>query len=72
LSGEHGTTDMAFRPNYQQQRGDRNRAKEEKKRERLQRREEDAQRRKSERDGLLGPGTPSNETDSGAPSSEKD
>ena len=44
---------MAFRPNYQQQRGDRNRAKEEKKKERLARREEDAQKRKAERDGLL-------------------
>ena len=40
---------MAFKPNYQQQRGDRNRAKEEKKKERLARREEDAQRRKAER-----------------------
>ena len=47
---------MAFRPNYQQQRGDRNRAKEQKKKERLERREEDAQRRKAEREGLLGPG----------------
>jgi len=46
---------MAFRPNYQQQRGDRNRAKEQKKKERLERREEDAQRRKAERDGLLAP-----------------
>ncbi len=40
---------MAFRPNYQQQRGDRNRAKEQKKLERLQRREEEAQKRKAER-----------------------
>ena len=47
---------MAFRPNYQQQRGDRNRAKEQKKKERLERREEDAQKRRAERDGLLGPG----------------
>ncbi len=46
---------MAFRPNYQQQRGDRNRAKEQKKKERLERREEDAQKRRAERDGLLGP-----------------
>jgi hypothetical protein len=46
---------MAFRPNYQQQRGDRTRAKEQKKRERLQRREEDAERRKAERDGLIDP-----------------
>jgi hypothetical protein len=43
---------MAFKPNYQQQRGDRNRAKEEKKKERLARREEDAQRRKAERGDL--------------------
>ncbi len=42
---------MAFRPNYQQQRGDRTRAKERKKAEKLQRREEDALRRKAERDG---------------------
>ena len=53
---------MAFRPNYQQQRGDRNRAKEQKKRERLQRREQDAERRKAERDGLLRPEAESDET----------
>jgi hypothetical protein len=40
---------MAFRPNYQQARGDRNRAKEQKKQEKLRRREEDAARRKAER-----------------------
>ena len=40
---------MAFRPNYQQQRGDRERAKELKKREKLQRRDEDAARRKAQR-----------------------
>jgi hypothetical protein len=40
---------MAFKPNYQQQRGDRNRAKEQKKQEKLRRREEDAARRKAER-----------------------
>jgi hypothetical protein len=44
---------MAFRPNYQQQRGDRNRVKEQKKQERLRRRTEDAEKRKAERDGLL-------------------
>jgi hypothetical protein len=49
---------MAFKPNYQQQRGDRNRAKEEKKKERLARREEDALRRKAEREGLARPDTP--------------
>lgn len=46
---------MAFRPNYQQQRGDRNRAKEQKKQERLRRRTEDAEKRKVQRDGLLRP-----------------
>jgi hypothetical protein len=47
---------MAFRPpNYRQQRGDRDRAKEQKKRERLERREADAQKRREERDGLAGP-----------------
>ena len=41
---------MAFRPNYNQQRGDRDRAKEQKKKERLARREEDARKRKAEGD----------------------
>ena len=59
---------MPFRPNYQQQRGDRNRAKEQKKQERLARREEDALRRKAERDGLL---TPAPEADAPAPEPEK-
>ena len=36
-------------PNYNQTRGDRNRAKEQKKQERLRRREEDALRRKADR-----------------------
>jgi len=40
---------MAFRPNYQQQRGDRDRAKEQKKQEKLRKREEDALRRRAER-----------------------
>lgn len=44
---------MAVRPNYRQQRGDRSRAKEQKKKERLERREEDAKKRKAERDGLF-------------------
>ncbi|MEJ0012646.1 MAG: hypothetical protein WDM94_08460 [Bauldia sp.] len=61
---------MAFRPNYNQQRGDRDRAKEQKKKERLQRREEDARKRKGElAEGVPGepsadpavPGTPENE-----------
>jgi hypothetical protein len=47
---------MAFRPpNYRQQRGDRDRAKQRKKQERLQRRADDAQKRREERDALLGP-----------------
>jgi hypothetical protein len=41
---------MIFRPNYKQQRGDRTRAKEQKKQARLQRREADAERRKAERE----------------------
>jgi hypothetical protein len=40
---------MAFRPNYQQQRGDRSRAKEQKKQEKLRKREDDAARRRAER-----------------------
>jgi hypothetical protein len=45
-------------PNYRQQRGDRDRVKEQKKQERLQRREDDAQKRREERDALLGPDSP--------------
>jgi hypothetical protein len=41
-------------PNYNQARGDRNRAKEQKKQERLRRREEDAQKRKSNREPEAG------------------
>lgn len=57
---------MAFRPNYRQQRGDRSRAKEQKKKERLERREEDAKKRKAERDGFFrdtpdAPATPPDE-----------
>lgn len=44
---------MAFRPNYNQQRADRDRAKAQKKKDRLARREEDSQKRKAEQDGLL-------------------
>ena len=40
---------MAFKPNYNQQRADRNRAKEQKKQARLQRREEDTAKRKGTR-----------------------
>jgi hypothetical protein len=44
---------MGFRPpNYGQQRGDRNRIKEQKRRQRLERREEDARKRKAERESL--------------------
>ncbi|MEJ0098096.1 MAG: hypothetical protein WDM84_09565 [Bauldia sp.] len=43
---------MAFKPNYQQQRGDRNRAKEQKKLDKLHKREEEAQKRKAERGDL--------------------
>ena len=39
---------MAFKPNYNQQRNDRNRAKEAKKQEKLRRREEESERRKAE------------------------
>lgn len=41
---------MAFKPNYHQQRGDRDRAKAQKKQERLQRRDEAAAKRRAERD----------------------
>ena len=50
-------------PNYQQERNERNRAKDQKKKDRLLRRTEDADKRKAERDGLLrpdqNPGVPS-------------
>lgn len=46
---------MAFRPpNYRQQRGDRDRAKQQKRKERLARREADAEQRRAEREALLG------------------
>lgn len=41
---------MAFKPNYNQQRAERTRAKQQKKQERLQRREADATRRKADGD----------------------
>jgi hypothetical protein len=40
---------MAFKPNYQQQRAERNRAKELKKQEKLKSREEEAARRRADR-----------------------
>ena len=48
---------MAFKPNYHQQRGDRSRAKDQKKQEKLQRREEAAAKRRAERgDAPIGEG----------------
>jgi len=42
---------MAFKPNYGQQRRDRQRAKEQKKQEKLQKKQDAVERRKTERDG---------------------
>lgn len=42
---------MAFKPNYNQQRNERNRVKEQKKQEKLQRREEEVAKRKAAREG---------------------
>jgi hypothetical protein len=42
---------MAFKPNYNQQRSERNRVKEQRKQEKLQRREEEVAKRKAARDG---------------------
>lgn len=47
---------MAFKPNYNQQRSDRNRAKAQKKQEKLQRREEETARRKARVDGASATG----------------
>ena len=44
---------MAFRPNYSQQRSDRERVKQQKRKERLQRRTEGSEKRKAEREDLL-------------------
>jgi hypothetical protein len=59
---------MAFKPNYNQQRSDRNRAKQLKKQSKLQRREEDAAKRRAARGEIVGgeAGTP----DPQQPSSE--
>jgi len=46
---------MAFKPNYNQQRADRNRAKAQKKQEKLKRLEEETAKRKAARDEELGP-----------------
>jgi hypothetical protein len=52
---------MAFKPNYNQQRAERNRAKQAKKEEKLKRREEEAAKRKGERgDGPAVDDTPDN------------
>jgi hypothetical protein len=50
---------MAMKPNYFQQRSDRNRAKEAKKLEKQQKRDEETAKRKAEREaGRSGDGTP--------------
>lgn len=49
-----------MKPNYFQQRSDRNRAKEQKKLEKLQKREEETAKRKAEREGQRGPEDSSN------------
>jgi hypothetical protein len=49
---------MAFRTNYNQQRSDRQRVKDQKKQEKLQRREEEAARRRAERGEGPPPETP--------------
>lgn len=58
---------MAFKPNYNQQRAERNRAKEQKKKEKLQRKEEEVARRK----GLLGDETADSESDGGPDRSDE-
>jgi hypothetical protein len=49
---------MAFRTNYNQQRSDRQRVKDQKKQEKLQRREEEAARRRAERGEGVPPEAP--------------
>ena len=46
---------MPFKPNYNQQRNDRNRAKEARKQEKLRRREEESERRRAAESGEPGP-----------------
>lgn len=46
---------MPFKPNYNQQRNERNRVKEQRKQEKLQKREEEVARRKAARDDLPEP-----------------
>jgi len=57
---------MAFKPNYNQQRADRNRSKAQKKQEKLQRREEESAKRKA----LRGDGD--SEADTGGEKSPED
>jgi len=54
---------MAFKPNYNQQRAERNRAKEQKKQQRLQRKEEDLAKRKGGQDESA----PADESENGEP-----
>ena len=49
---------MAFKPNYNQQRADRNRSKAQKKQEKLQRREDDTAKRKAARGEETGESEP--------------
>ena len=49
---------MAFKPNYNQERANRNRSKQQKKQEKLQRREEDAAKRKAARGDAADDGVP--------------
>lgn len=49
---------MAFKPNYNQQRAERNRTKAQKKQEKLQRREEEAAKRRAARGDGPGDGEP--------------
>jgi len=58
---------MPFRPNYRQERSERNRAKTQKKQEKLQRREEDTAKRKAARET-----EPSSEDATGNDQTEKD
>jgi len=61
---------MAFKPNYNQQRSERNRAKEQKKQEKRQRRDDEAARRRAALDepqnpetGVTAPDNPAEKTD---------
>jgi hypothetical protein len=58
---------MGFRPpNYRQQRGDRDRVKQQKRKERLERRDAEAAERRAEREALLRPADAAGQTDSAA------